>query len=224
MLREAAGETKHDAFRRLAEARTNAVLAKLRILANCANPYAYQWTDGDVEEIFEAISREVRSAQLRFKLRQGSRGPFKLATELGQAVPDRHTELDAVTELSQSPTAGRCEISPANAPAESLPEAAALENHVAAAWPDLDPLEGRPVPGREKSQVLVGYRSGRGWRVVAKDKGHKKGYQLLLFEPTSDHTEPSEVVNTEPGCRRAAAVETAKNLIRERQAFGDGSS
>lgn len=59
-------ETKRDAFKRLAEKRTNAVLDRIRILANCANPYAYEYSDDDVRVIFSAIEQELRVAKTKF--------------------------------------------------------------------------------------------------------------------------------------------------------------
>ena len=69
-------ETKRDAFVRLAEKRTNGVIERIRILGNCANPYAYEYTDDDVRKMFGAIERELRAARAKF---QGeSKQTFKL--------------------------------------------------------------------------------------------------------------------------------------------------
>jgi hypothetical protein len=62
---------KRDTFLRLAEKRTNAVIDKIRILSNCANPYAYEYNDQDVRKIFEAIEEELKVARTRFM--QGKR-------------------------------------------------------------------------------------------------------------------------------------------------------
>jgi len=62
----ARSETKHDAFRRLATQRTNAVLERLRILGNCANPGLYEYTDEDVKKIFRTIESEVRTIKAKF--------------------------------------------------------------------------------------------------------------------------------------------------------------
>lgn len=73
---EAMTETKREAFLRLAEKRTNAVLEKIRVLSNCANPYAYEYSDEDVRKIFGAIEQELKAARSKF---QGSRPrQFKL--------------------------------------------------------------------------------------------------------------------------------------------------
>lgn len=71
-------ESKRAAFKRLAERRTNAVLEKIRILANCANPYAYEWDEGEVQLIFGTIEQEVKLAKGRFLQAQRSRREFRL--------------------------------------------------------------------------------------------------------------------------------------------------
>lgn len=60
-------EAKRDAFRRLAEKRTNAVLEKIRVLSNCANPYAYEYNEEDVRKIFSAIEQELKAAKAKFQ-------------------------------------------------------------------------------------------------------------------------------------------------------------
>ena len=69
-------ETKREAFLRLAEKRTNAVLDKIRVLSNCANPYVYEYTEDDLRKIFTVIELEVKTARAKF---QGQRKrEFKL--------------------------------------------------------------------------------------------------------------------------------------------------
>ncbi len=69
-------ETKREAFTRLAEKRTNGVLEKIRVLGNCANPYAYEYTDEDVKKIFAAIDREMKATRAKFLA--GTKREFKL--------------------------------------------------------------------------------------------------------------------------------------------------
>ncbi len=57
---------KRDTFVRLATARTNAVIEKIRVLSNCSNPYAYEYTEDDVKRIFAAIDNELRIAKGKF--------------------------------------------------------------------------------------------------------------------------------------------------------------
>ncbi len=53
-------------FRRLAESRTNVVLDKIRILSHCANKYAYEYTEAEVDRIFVTIENEIRRAKQKF--------------------------------------------------------------------------------------------------------------------------------------------------------------
>jgi hypothetical protein len=70
-------ESKRQAFLRIAERRTNSILDKIRILSNCANPYAYEYTDEDVKKIFSAIEHELRLARTKFQ--QSQKSDFKLS-------------------------------------------------------------------------------------------------------------------------------------------------
>lgn len=63
----AAVNSKREAFLRLAEKRTNAVIEKVRVLSNCSNRYAYDYGDEDVAKIFSAIEAEVRAAKAKFR-------------------------------------------------------------------------------------------------------------------------------------------------------------
>jgi len=58
---------KREAFLRLAEKRTNAILDKIRVLSNCANPYAYDYSEEDVRKIFGAIEQELKVAKTKFQ-------------------------------------------------------------------------------------------------------------------------------------------------------------
>lgn len=59
-------ETKRDRFVRLAEARTNKIIDMLQLLGNCSNANAYDYTQKDVDKIFNAIESEVREAKKKF--------------------------------------------------------------------------------------------------------------------------------------------------------------
>ena len=58
---------KREAFRRLAEKRTNAILEKIRILGNLANRSAYDYAEEDLRKIFGAIEDELKVARARFR-------------------------------------------------------------------------------------------------------------------------------------------------------------
>lgn len=59
-------ETKREKFVRLAEARTNKIIDMLQLLGNCSNSNAYDYTQQDVDKIFNAIESEVREAKKKF--------------------------------------------------------------------------------------------------------------------------------------------------------------
>ena len=59
-------ETKREKFVRLAEARTNKIIDMLQLLANCSNGNKYDYTQQDVDKIFNAIESEVREAKKKF--------------------------------------------------------------------------------------------------------------------------------------------------------------
>lgn len=69
-------ETKNEAFRRLATKRTNAVLAKLRVLGHCANPWLYEYSEQDIKKIFKVIDDELKVVKAKFK--NSSRTEFQL--------------------------------------------------------------------------------------------------------------------------------------------------
>lgn len=59
-------ETKSERFKRLATLRTNEVLRRLKILGNCANRSAYEYTEEEVNKIFSAIERKLREVKAKF--------------------------------------------------------------------------------------------------------------------------------------------------------------
>ena len=59
-------ETKREKFVRLAEARTNKIIDMLKLLGNCSNSSAYDYTQQDVDKIFSAIEAEGREAKKKF--------------------------------------------------------------------------------------------------------------------------------------------------------------
>ena len=60
-------ETKREKFVRMAEARTIKVISMVRLLGNCSNRLAYEYSDKDVNKIFLAIESAVADAKKRFK-------------------------------------------------------------------------------------------------------------------------------------------------------------
>lgn len=59
-------ESKRERFVRLAEARTNKIIDMIQLLGNCSNSSAYEYTQKDVDQIFNAIEAEVREAKKKF--------------------------------------------------------------------------------------------------------------------------------------------------------------
>ncbi len=70
------GETKRDKFVRLATARTQVVLNKMRILGNCANKNSYEYGESDIRKIFTAIEEELKRVKIKFQ--EGKQTEFKL--------------------------------------------------------------------------------------------------------------------------------------------------
>ena len=59
-------QERRERFKRLAVYRTNEVLKKLKVLSNCANRSAYEYTEEEVNKIFSEIERSVRETKAKF--------------------------------------------------------------------------------------------------------------------------------------------------------------
>lgn len=59
-------DSKKERFKRLAEYRTNEVLKRLRVLGNCANRSAYEYTEAELNKIFSEIERKMKETKARF--------------------------------------------------------------------------------------------------------------------------------------------------------------
>lgn len=59
--------SKRERFLKVAEARTNAVLEKLRVLGNCANRSLYEYTDEEINKIFRVIQERLNEVKMKFK-------------------------------------------------------------------------------------------------------------------------------------------------------------
>lgn len=57
---------RRENFRRLAEARTNHVLKKIKILGNCSNRSSYDYTEEEVNKIFSEIEKKIREVKTKF--------------------------------------------------------------------------------------------------------------------------------------------------------------
>ncbi|MGN0837868.1 MAG: hypothetical protein ACI4NN_02115 [Pyramidobacter sp.] len=68
-------ESKREKFVRLAEARTNKIIDTLQLLGNCSNTSAYEYTQKDIDQIFQAIETEVREAKKKFSKIETEKAP-----------------------------------------------------------------------------------------------------------------------------------------------------
>lgn len=59
-------ETPRDRFKRLATARTNSILQRLKVLGNCSNRHIYEYTEDDIDKIFLEIDRRVKETKGKF--------------------------------------------------------------------------------------------------------------------------------------------------------------
>lgn len=59
-------EPKKERFKRLAVYRTNEALKRLRVLGNCANRSAYEYTEDEINKIFSEIEKKTREIKARF--------------------------------------------------------------------------------------------------------------------------------------------------------------
>ena len=59
-------EQKRERFKRLGTQRTNSVLQRLKVLGNCSNRSAYDYTEEEINKIFSEIERRVRETKAKF--------------------------------------------------------------------------------------------------------------------------------------------------------------
>ena len=59
-------ETKRERFVRIVENRTNKIIDMLRLLGNCANKSNYDYTESDVQKIFNTLEKELKAAKLKY--------------------------------------------------------------------------------------------------------------------------------------------------------------
>ena len=72
------GETKADAFRRLANNRVKAALDKIRLVGNLSNKSSYDYTPEQIAKIEAALTSAVGDAMRRFKAEDQLRPRFTL--------------------------------------------------------------------------------------------------------------------------------------------------
>ncbi|MFH1382909.1 MAG: hypothetical protein ABIH70_08475 [Chloroflexota bacterium] len=69
-------ETAEQRFKRVAEARTNSALERIRLLGNLADKRRYNYEPEDVAKMFGAINKQVRDVRSKFGSR--ARRKFRL--------------------------------------------------------------------------------------------------------------------------------------------------
>lgn len=67
---------RRERFKRLAEYRTNEVLRRIKVLGNCANRSAYDYTEEEVTKIFSVIEKELKEVKGKFSFPKHTK--FKL--------------------------------------------------------------------------------------------------------------------------------------------------
>jgi len=72
-----------------------------------------------------------------------------------------------------------------------------------------------PVPGSERSQVIIRLVTAPAWYVLAKDKGHRLGYSLHLYGP--DWVQPQRK-DSGRGTLRGHAIRVAAEMIADASA------
>lgn len=58
--------SKRERFVNVAEARTQAILDKIRILGNCSNRSLYEYSPEEIDKIFKAIQEQLNHTKQRF--------------------------------------------------------------------------------------------------------------------------------------------------------------
>ena len=59
-------EQRGERFKRLATKRTNIVLDRIRVLGNCANRGAYEYSEAEINKIFSEIDRLLKETKAKF--------------------------------------------------------------------------------------------------------------------------------------------------------------
>lgn len=60
-------ESRQDRFRRVVEARVNKLIHMLCLIGNCANRSVYEYSDAQVEQVFDRLQKELDRAHDRFR-------------------------------------------------------------------------------------------------------------------------------------------------------------
>lgn len=63
---DAQKESRRNKFVRIAEARTNKIINMIQLLGNCSNSGVYEYSEVDIDKIFNAIETELKETRKRF--------------------------------------------------------------------------------------------------------------------------------------------------------------
>lgn len=63
---------------RIAEARTNKAAEMIRLLGNCANKSAYDYTEDDIKKIFGYLEKELKNVRSKYSGIDSDEGKFTL--------------------------------------------------------------------------------------------------------------------------------------------------
>ncbi len=72
------GNDRKENFKRLAEARTNKILKSITLLGNLSNKSYYEYSDAQIETIFNAIQEELDAQKARFYPKDDKVKKFRL--------------------------------------------------------------------------------------------------------------------------------------------------
>ena len=67
-------ETKREKFVRIAEARTNKIINMIQLLGNCSNQSLYEYSQKDINKIFNKIQTELDEAKKRYSKQDSQKG------------------------------------------------------------------------------------------------------------------------------------------------------
>jgi len=71
-------ESKIQRFKRLAQSRTVSVIKKIQVLGNCSNRSVYEYTEEDINKIFNTIERYLKETKYKFHYKKSKDNNFKL--------------------------------------------------------------------------------------------------------------------------------------------------
>ena len=71
-------EVKRENFKRIAESRTNKIIELISKLQNLTNPSFYEYTEEEIDSIFNAIQDELDKQKESFKKNMNRKKKFKL--------------------------------------------------------------------------------------------------------------------------------------------------